>query len=290
VDLHRQGRPSVRENHDGACVEELTTRAPRHFALRAAAEPTQTVALESLPLALAPARPSIPRKVFRTRDFRARLLRALSAGARRAFQIGVALPLLIAALPLMIVIAIAIKLESPGPVFFRCERVGRGGKRLRMLKFRKMVDGATGPDLTGSDDERFTRIGRLLANYKLDELPQLLHVIRGDMTLVGPRPETAGFVERFADDYEHILQVRPGIVGLSQLAFARESAILDRHDPIAHYLREILPQKLSMDRYYVENRSLALDLRIVFWTIVAVVVRREVAVHRATGRLALRVR
>ena len=157
-----------------------------------------------------------------------------------------------------------------------------------MLKFRKMHDGARGPALTAANDERFTRMGRFLARTKLDEIPQLWNVLRGEMSLVGPRPEDPSFVRLQPGDFEPILRVKPGITGLSQLAFARESQILDAAEPTEHYLSRVLPQKLRIDRIYVERRSLSLDARILAWTAAALLLRQHVAVHRDTGRLNVR--
>ena len=138
-----------------------------------------------------------------------------------------------------------------------------------MLKFRKMVEGATGHALTGDVDPRFTRIGRLLARTKLDELPQLWNVLRGQMSLVGPRPEDAGFVELHESEYREILTVRPGITGLGQLAFAKEAEILDPGDMVGHYVDRILPQKVHLDLLYARTRTLRGDLRILVWTVLA---------------------
>jgi lipopolysaccharide/colanic/teichoic acid biosynthesis glycosyltransferase len=214
----------------------------------------------------------------------------LGAAAIRMFDIVVAALLLLVLLPLVVVAAIAVRMESPGPVFFRCERVGHRGRPLRMLKLRKMSDRALGVALTTGQDVRFTRVGRRLAQLKIDEIPQLVHVLRGTMSLVGPRPEVAEFVGLHRDAYEEILSVRPGITGLSQIAFAEECRILDPHDPVRHYVDRILPQKVGLDELYVRRRSLALNLRILCWTVVAVVMRRPVAVHRDSGRMNLRKR
>jgi lipopolysaccharide/colanic/teichoic acid biosynthesis glycosyltransferase len=214
----------------------------------------------------------------------------LGAAAIRMFDIVVAALLLLVLLPLVVVVAIAVRIESPGPAFFRCERVGYGGRPLRMLKLRKMSDRALGVALTTGQDVRLTRLGRRLAQLKIDEIPQLLHVLRGTMSLVGPRPEVAEFVGLHRDSYEEILSVRPGITGLSQIAFAEECRILDPDDPVSHYVNRILPQKVGLDELYVRRRSVALNLRILYWTAVAVVMRRPVAVPRDTGRMNLRQR
>jgi lipopolysaccharide/colanic/teichoic acid biosynthesis glycosyltransferase len=157
-----------------------------------------------------------------------------------------------------------------------------------MLKFRKMYDGAVGPALTSADDRRFTRVGRVLAMTKLDEFPQLLNVLRGEMSLVGPRPEDPMFVELEQERFKAVLEVRPGITGLSQLAFAREIEILDPTDRVGHYVRAILPEKLALDALYATRRSIRMDLAILAWTGLAVIARRDVAVNRTTGGLRLR--
>lgn len=219
---------------------------------------------------------------------RADLVRALDHGAKRAIDFAAASVLLLLCLPLFIVIATLIKLDSRGPLFYGCRRVGLDGRDLMVLKFRKMRDGARGPALTLGEDDRFTRIGPFLSATKLDELPQLINVLRGDMSLVGPRPEDAGFVELQRESYDEILRVKPGMTGLTQLAFANEREILDRDDAIGHYVEHLLPQKVRIDTLYASQRSLVMDLRILFWTAIAVVMRREIAVNRASARISLR--
>jgi len=206
----------------------------------------------------------------------------------RLLDIAIATVALVVLSPLIALVAFAVKLESRGPVFFRCNRVGRGGRPLAMLKFRKMRNGASGSPLTAARDDRFTRIGRLIAETKFDEIPQLWNVLRGGMSLVGPRPEDPTFVGLHPEQYAEILRVRPGITGLSQLAFANEAEILAVDDRVNDYVGRILPQKMALDRLYVEGRSLSMDLRILAWTLAAIVLRRDAAVHRGTGRLTLR--
>jgi lipopolysaccharide/colanic/teichoic acid biosynthesis glycosyltransferase len=208
-----------------------------------------------------------------------RLLDVLAAGA-----------LLVVLSPLIAVTALAIKLDSRGPLFYRCRRVGRGGRELRMLKFRKMHDDADGPALTVNGDARLTRVGRFLARSKVDEIPQLWNVLKGEMSLVGPRPEDPSFVALRPEDFEIILRVRPGITGPSQLAFAKESELLDPSDRLTDYLERFLPQKIALDRLYVAQRTVGLDLSILVWTLAAVVLRRDVAVNRETIRLTRRMR
>lgn len=213
----------------------------------------------------------------------------LDEAAKRGLDITLSLLLLVVLTPLFLVLAIAIKLESRGPVFYRAHRVGRHGRPLAVLKFRKMADGACGPALTVSGDERLTRVGRFLAEYKLDELPQLWNVLRGGMSMVGPRPEDGKFVELQAEHYaQEILRVRPGITGLTQLAFAHEGRVLDADDRERDYRERLLPLKVALDRLYVAQRSLVMDVCVLAWTLVAIAFDREIAVHRETGQLNLR--
>jgi len=219
-----------------------------------------------------------------------RKLAAPSFGAfsKRAFDLVVSLSALLVLLPLFASVALLIRLDSRGPVFFRTKRVARGGGTLRMLKFRKMRDDAHGIGLTLHDDSRFTRIGAFLARAKLDELPQLWHVLRGEMSIVGPRPESHEFAARYPMKFARVASMKPGIFGLSQLAFSNEGEVLDRADPIEHYVSAILPQKIDLDLLYRRNWSVLLDARIVFWTVVVVLLRRPVSVNRTTGALTLR--
>jgi lipopolysaccharide/colanic/teichoic acid biosynthesis glycosyltransferase len=214
--------------------------------------------------------------------------RALHAAGRRLLDLSVSTVLLLVLAPVVLAVSIAIKLDSRGPVFYRCRRIGFQGREFRMLKFRKMRDDVSGPALTAVDDERFTRFGRFLAGSKLDEIPQLWNVIRGEMSLVGPRPEDPSFVAERPEEFATVHAVKPGITGLSQLAFAKESEILDPEDRVGHYLRQILPQKLAIDRLYAERSSLRLYLSVLFWTAAAVLFHRDVAVHRTTGKLTAR--
>ena len=219
---------------------------------------------------------------------RSRRAGTLRAALKRAIDMTVAALALIVLAPLLALIALLIVLDSPGPVFFRAERVGFRGRPLRMLKFRKMPTDACGGALTVADDERLTRLGAWLVRTKLDELPQLWHVLRGEMSLVGPRPESPEFVERFAGAYEVILRVRPGLSGYTQLAFAREGSILDPKDPYTYYVTRLLPQKVALDRLYAAGLSMRRDLRILGATFVTLFLRQPVAVDRGTGRLSLR--
>ncbi len=169
---------------------------------------------------------------------------------------------LLASLPLLLAVAVVIKLDSPGPVLFTQRRVGRGGRLFRLYKFRSMVVGSeSGQAITGKADPRTTRIGRLLRPMRLDELPQLLNVLKGDMSLVGPRPESPEFVEAYTAEQREVLALRPGITGPTQLAWLGES---DRFppgvDPARYYVSTMLPEKLQSDLRYLRTRTLAGDL------------------------------
>jgi lipopolysaccharide/colanic/teichoic acid biosynthesis glycosyltransferase len=209
---------------------------------------------------------------------------------RRVLDLALGLPLFAIAVPLIGILALAIRLDTPGPTFYRCRRVGLRGRTFDMLKLRKMVDGAAGPALTAANDARLTRCGRFLAATKLDELPQLWHVIRGQMSLVGPRPEDPAFVALYPDQYAEICSVKPGITGLCQLAFTRESAILGTGEGISSYVDRLLPAKVQIDLFYARERTLRMDLRILTWTAIALGLRKDVAVHRSSGRLSIRKR
>jgi lipopolysaccharide/colanic/teichoic acid biosynthesis glycosyltransferase len=208
--------------------------------------------------------------------------------AKSACDVVIAAVMLILLLPLMLAVALAIKLESAGPVLYRSRRVGLHGVEFEMLKFRKMHRDALGPPLTSRHDERLTGVGSLLVRTKLDELPQLWNVVRGHMSLVGPRPEAPVFVGFYPDDYRTVLRVKPGITGLSQLAFAKENDILERPELAGRYTDRLLPAKIAIDSLYIARRSLFYDARILAWTFAAIVLRLDVAVDRDGGELSVR--
>ncbi len=164
-------------------------------------------------------------------------------------------------------IAIAVYIDSPGPVIFRAIRVGRDGRLFEMLKFRKMRVDSSGDPLTLADDARFTPLGRFLANTRLDELPQVWNVLRGEMRLIGPRPELECFVQEFADQYKAILTVTPGITGPAQLRFVNEKSLLHGDDSVVVYREHVLPQKILIDLDYASAHSLARDLSILARTV-----------------------
>jgi lipopolysaccharide/colanic/teichoic acid biosynthesis glycosyltransferase len=181
---------------------------------------------------------------------------------KRVLDVGGALLALLVAAPLLLVVAIAIKLDSPGPVFFAQRRVGRHGRLFRLYKFRSMVVGAdSGPAITGKADPRTTHVGRLIRPTRIDELPQLFNVLNGDMSLVGPRPEAPEFVEAYTAEQRQVLALRPGITGPTQLAWMGESDLFPPGvDPAQYYVRTMLPEKLQSDLRYLRSRTLIGDV------------------------------
>jgi lipopolysaccharide/colanic/teichoic acid biosynthesis glycosyltransferase len=183
--------------------------------------------------------------------------------AVRAFDLLACLLVLPMVLLVGAITALLIFIDSPGSVFYRSTRVGRGGRTFEMLKFRKMRNSARGGPLTMSDDERFTPIGSFLSMTKLDELPQLWNVIKGEMRLVGPRPEVPEFVARYSEEYDELLTVLPGITGPAAVEYASESHLLSlQHDPMTFYEESIMPRKIEIDLEYIRTRTLLGDLRI----------------------------
>lgn len=178
-------------------------------------------------------------------------------------------------LPVFVCIAIWIKLDSSGSVFFRQERVGRYGKNFRIFKFRTMcLDAeANGRQITVGEDPRITRSGRFLRHYKLDELPQLLNVVLGEMSLVGPRPEVPRYVALYPEDVrEQVLSVPPGITDYASIEYKDENAILGRAaDPDKAYIEEVMPMKLRYYQRYVAERSLWVDFMLIMKTLKAII-------------------
>jgi lipopolysaccharide/colanic/teichoic acid biosynthesis glycosyltransferase len=174
--------------------------------------------------------------------------------------------------PFLAFIAILIKLDSRGPVFFRQERVGQGLRPFSIYKFRTMVVEAPqlGGPLTIHDDPRITRLGRILRKSKIDELPQLINVLQGEMTLVGPRPEVPQYVDLFWHDYKEILRARPGITDLASLKYRDEAPWLAVTDPEQEYITSVLPDKIALAKEYVRQSSFLFDLLLVVKTVAKV--------------------
>ena len=187
---------------------------------------------------------------------------------------------LLCLLPLLLLCAILVKLSSQGPIVFAQQRIGRAFKPFWILKFRTMVHDAPklGGIITVGEDPRITRIGRILRKTKMDELPQLLNVLKGDMNLVGPRPEAPKYVNMFREDYVEILQVRPGITDLASIKYRDEAAVLaEADDPEEAYVRIVLPEKIRLAKEYIRRRSFWFDLYLILLTIAKIVSDRFTA-------------
>ena len=195
--------------------------------------------------------------------------------AKRSLDILAAILGLTLLSPLLVTIAIIIRCDSPGPALFRQVRVARGGRHFQMLKFRSMryTPDSGGAQITAAGDKRITPVGAFLRRTKLDELPQLLNVLKGDMSLVGPRPEVPRYVALYPDQLRTlVLSVRPGVTDEASIVFRDESALLaDAVDPERKYIDEILPRKLEIYARYVNERSFCGDLRIILRTLWRVV-------------------
>lgn len=192
---------------------------------------------------------------------------------KRLFDIVCSFLGLLACLPFFLLVALAVKAGGRGKVFFVQTRIGRGFKPFNLYKFRTMVEGAPemGLPVTAGGDPRVTKVGRFLRKTKLDELPQLWNVLRGDMSLVGPRPEVRRYVSKFRDDFAEILKMRPGITDTASLRFRDEEALLEkagnRHSPEQYYVDVILPEKIRLAKEYMKRASFAYDLRLICLTV-----------------------
>lgn len=182
---------------------------------------------------------------------------------------------LLALAPLGIVIALAVRLTSRGPALHRATRIGKDGRPFTLYKFRSMRVSRDGdqPRLTRAGDPRITPIGRVLRRFKLDELPQLFSVVRGDMSLVGPRPEDAKYVALYSSEEREVLSVRPGMTSLVSLDYRDEEAQLARDDWEEHYVRVILPDKLRREREYLSRRTLRSDFAVIVKTVASLLRR-----------------
>lgn len=197
---------------------------------------------------------------------------------KRTFDIIASAGGLIVLSPLLLILALMIKREDGGPILYRGIRVGRYGRLFKALKFRSMVvnaDKIGGPS-TSDDDPRLTKIGKILRDYKLDELPQLFNVLRGEMSFVGPRPEVPSEVETYTEEEKRILSVRPGITDWASLTYHNEGEILKGSpDPHKTYLEKIRPGKIKLALKYVDNNSFTTDLKIIFQTLLTLVKTRS---------------
>lgn len=192
--------------------------------------------------------------------------------AKRLIDVIGAVLLLVPALPLMAIVAVAVKLTSPGPIVFKQLRCGMDGHRFRLLKFRSMHHGRShnGPGLTSSRDTRVTLVGRVIRKWKLDELPQLFNVIRGDMSLVGPRPDLPEYLDALPAAQRKVLQLKPGITSIATLRFRNEEDLLSTVPAEAltgYYIANVLPQKVNMELDYACQASLFSDLAVLLRTL-----------------------
>jgi lipopolysaccharide/colanic/teichoic acid biosynthesis glycosyltransferase len=193
----------------------------------------------------------------------------LTEPMKRLFDVVVSLAGLVLFLPLFLIAAVAIKLNSRGPIFFRQLRMGRGFHPFFIYKFRTMTQDpkSAGALFTVKHDPRITQVGRFLRKSKIDELPQLINVLKGEMTFVGPRPEVPSYVELFRADYQEILRVRPGITDLASIKYRDEASLLGESvNPEAEYVQRVLPDKIRLAKEYIRRSSFVFDLTLIFKT------------------------
>ena len=188
---------------------------------------------------------------------------------KRIFDITLSLFGLIILLPFMLIIAIFIKIDSKGPVFFKQIRVTKNGKEFKIFKYRTMRVGSDKySQITVGKDERITKIGSFLRKYKLDEIPQLINVLIGDMSLVGPRPEVPKYVALYTDEQKEILKVRAGITDYASIEFSDENDLLaSEEEPEKAYIEKIMPKKIELNKKYLSEISILTDIKIILLTI-----------------------
>ncbi len=196
---------------------------------------------------------------------------------KRLFDLLCSLTGLVIMLPIGLIVSLCIVADSPGGVFFRQVRIGKGGKPFRIYKFRSMTNTTVkGSELTVGADSRITRVGRVIRKAKIDELPQLINVLIGDMSIVGPRPEVPKYVVFYSEKEREVFQVRPGITDLASIRFRNENDILaTKNHPEDYYIQYLLPQKLELSRIYIEHQSFWLDLKIIFATLYVIITNDE---------------
>jgi|SRR5690348_8258699 len=189
---------------------------------------------------------------------------------KRLFDIIVAVAGLVFLSPLLLLVGLLVKLDSRGPILFKQERIGKRFRPFSMYKFRTMHDGAhTTSALTIGADPRITWVGKYLRATKIDELPQLVNVLKGEMSLVGPRPEVPRYVELFRSDYEYILTVRPGLTDLASLKYSDEASILgESMNPEGDYVTRLLPDKIQLAKEYIQRSSFLFDGKLIVVTII----------------------
>ena len=188
---------------------------------------------------------------------------------KRIFDITLSLFGLIILLPFMLIIAILIKIDSKGPVFFKQIRVTKNGKEFKIFKYRTMRVGSDKySQITVGKDGRITKLGSFLRKYKLDEIPQLINVLIGDMSLVGPRPEVPKYVALYTDEQKEILKVRAGITDYASIEFSNENDLLaSEEDPEKAYIKKVMPKKIELNKKYISEISMLTDIKIILLTI-----------------------
>lgn len=190
---------------------------------------------------------------------------------KRMFDLFFSLIGIIITIPILILVSIMVKLTSKGPIIFKQERVGKNKKIFYIYKFRTMTecdDKASDRQVTVINDQRITRIGRILRKYKIDELPQLYNVLKGDMSFVGPRPEVKKYVKFYEEEYDEILKIKPGITDLASIEYIDENTIISKYsDPEKIYIEEVLPKKLMLNKRYIEEMSIKNDILLILKTI-----------------------
>ncbi len=188
---------------------------------------------------------------------------------KRFFDVALALTGLVLLLPLFIAISLLVFLSSGLPIFYLQERVGKNWKPFKIIKFRTMIKDADkiGAGITSDSDTRITPVGKILRKTKLDELPQLINVLIGEMSLIGPRPELPEFVNHFKEDYSFILNIKPGITDYASVKFRNEESMIKSNDNESFYLKEILPSKITLYKKYIREMGLFTDFKILFYTL-----------------------
>lgn len=188
---------------------------------------------------------------------------------KRLFDLFAATAGLLFLAPLLLLLAILVRLDSPGPILYRARRAGRYGEPFQLLKFRTMTHqtGRPGPAITLAGDQRVTRTGRFLRRYKLDELPQLFNVLKGEMSLVGPRPEDPRYVALYTPEQRQVLAARPGITSPASLSYRDEATLLHGDNWEQVYTQQIMPHKLQLDLAYLQQQSFRRDLALIWQTV-----------------------
>lgn len=188
---------------------------------------------------------------------------------KRSFDVISAFMALLLLMPLLLLVSLLIKLTMPGPVLFRQTRIGFGGRPFTIYKFRSMKVNRSKVSITLSSDNRITPLGRFLRRSKIDELPQLWNILRGDMSVVGPRPDVPGYSDKLQGSDQLLWTVRPGLTGLDSISYPDEETILDQQpDPQKYYDEVLWPDKVRLNLAYIKNRSFWMDIAIILFTVV----------------------